>query len=214
MRRLSTTGAAGITLIILLIASVSIAIIATSLIADSNSSEDPQVDVDEVLNDVLTEITTYLQIPDAIGKYYEVNGTQKIEKIAIMIKPLITCTLDISDITIKLENNENIRILSYSNLSDKLYSYSLFQHPIWRNITDNNFGCLIIHDTDDSIFKENTIDDHTDMIYLIIPLPKDFLMSYKDTIKVNIFPSSGTVKTISLEAPLPMKQVVDFMWDI
>lgn len=44
----------------------------------------------EILDDVLDEISTYLQIKDVMGKYYSTGGEQRIEKVVILIKPLLS----------------------------------------------------------------------------------------------------------------------------
>lgn len=213
MSKLYASGSAAIPIILIITTSLS-AIAVSTVFLTKDDSDISQRDIDDVLDDILTEVTNYLQIYDVIGKYQEINGVQKIDKIALMVKPMITGNIDISDLTIKLEGNHDVKILNYNNLSDKIYSFSLFEHPIWRNITNETFGCIVIHDVDDSISKYGRINSYTDMIYLIITLPDDFLMKYRDTIRVTIFPSAGIVKTITLEAPLPIKQIINFTWDI
>ena len=51
------------------------------------------------------------------------------------------------------------------------------------------------------------------MVYLIIPLPDDLQMKYKDTLRISIIPPSGIIKTIYLEVPFSMKHIIDFIWD-
>jgi hypothetical protein len=46
--------------------------------------------MEEILDDVLDEISTYLQIKDVMGKYYSTCGEQRIEKVVILIKPLLS----------------------------------------------------------------------------------------------------------------------------
>ncbi len=211
MSKLYTSGSAVLPIILITATSISAIAISTAFLTKNDSIS--QENIDKVLDETLAEITNYLQISDAIGKYQEINGVQKINKIVLMIKPMVTCDIDLYALTIKLESRYDVKILNYSGLSDKIYSYSLFRHPIWRNISDGTFGCIITHDIDDSISKYGIINSHTDMVYLIIPLPDDLQMKYKDTLRVTIFPSAGTVKTITLEAPLPMKHIIDFIWD-
>jgi len=54
----------------------------------------------------------------------------------------------------------------------------------------------------------DTINKNNDMAYIVIQLPSSFYMQKGDTIVVELFPSSGISKTTLLEAPLPMKSVV------
>jgi len=95
----SSTAIAAMTL---LIGFLLVSIVAASVITNGSGSTTSEQDVEEILNDVLDEISTYIQIKDKIGKYYTTNGIARIEKIAILVKPLITIDIDISQLNIKL----------------------------------------------------------------------------------------------------------------
>jgi archaellin len=199
-------GSIGITTGILLIGLIVIAATATSVINNKNSgiSED---NIEHMLDDVLNEITTYIQIKDKIGKYYTTNGQRQIEKIALLIKPLVSQNIDISDLTIKLCNGEDIKILTYSGNSRYIGSQKLFDHEIWGKITPNNFGLIVLSDRDDSLDSHNVL--NKDMAYIIIQLSEDFAMRKGETMMVTLIPLSGTTITFELEAPLPMSKIVD-----
>lgn len=75
-------------------------------------------------------------------------------------------------------------------------------------MTDIDFGFIVILDKDQSIIDYGTINDNTDMTYIIIKLPNDFTMKKGDTLELTLSPSTGVTKTINLKAPLPIKQIV------
>ena len=165
-------------------------------------------EIEQMLNDALDSITKNVQITDKIGKYYGPPRQQKIQKIAIMIKPMISTEIDLSNLIIKISDGETIRILSYSGHAQKIGSNTLFDHPIWNNLTENDFGLVVTLDKDNSMEDFDTINKNNDMAYIVIQLPSSFYMQKGDTIVAQIFPSSGISKTTILEAPLPMKSVV------
>jgi len=201
-------GSTAITAMILLISFILIAAIAASVITGESESTISEEDVEEILDEVLDEITTYIQIKDKIGKYYNTYGEQRIEKIAILVKPLISTDIDISQLTIKLCDGNNVKILNYSGNARFIGSNPLFEHPIWNNIEDNNFGFIVILDGDNSLVNHDILNE--DMAYIIIKLSEDFSMTKKETMTITLFPSSGIERTITLKAPPPIKPVVSF----
>ena len=192
-----------ILLIVFLLIAISVATIITGQTGETTSE-----DYELLLNDVLEEISTYIQIKDKVGKYNNTDGIQRIEKIAIMIKPLLTNEINISQCSIKLCDGNSIKILNYSGNSELIKSSSLFNHEVWNNISSNNFGFIVIHDNDRSLIDYHTINDNKDMAYIIIKLSEDFSFGKGETLFVTLFPSSGIKKTIILEAPLPINKVV------
>ena len=127
-------GSIGITTGVLLIGLIIITATAASVINNQTGGISEE-NIEHMLDEVLNEITTYIQIKDKIGKYYTTNNQKQIEKIAILIKPLISQNIDISDLTIKLCNGEDIKILTYSKNSEVIGSQKLFDHKIWNKIT-------------------------------------------------------------------------------
>ena len=109
---------------------------------------------------------------------------------------------------IKLCNGEKIKMLFYSGQAEFIHSSSLFEHPIWNTIENETFGFIVTLDKDRSLVDHNTINDNTDMAYIIIKLSEDFAMKKGDRITTTFFPSAGIEKTMTLEAPLPMKRIV------
>ncbi len=204
---MNNQGATGIATAILLISFILIGATAASVIM-GDSGNNPEENYEEILDEALDEISTYIQIKDALGKYNSTTEEQHIQKIAILIKPLFSIDIDASKLVIKLNNGKQIKMLYYNRQAEFISSNSLFEHPIWTTMTDTDFGFIVILDKDQSIIDYGTINDNTDMTYIIIKLSNDFTMKKGDTLELTLFPSTGITKTINLKAPLPIKQIV------
>lgn len=209
---------------ILSISSLLIGVTIASVITRETEIITTENDPAKLASEAVDEISAYIQIRDQKGKYYNINRDQKIEKgdqkiekgdlriekIALLISPLVTHEFDVSCLTIQLCNEKAIRLLRYSGNSERLDSNSLFEHPIWDNLTGNNFGFISIIDSDRSLTACNILNDYSDNGYIVIRLPADMTMEYNDKIVVTLFPATGMEKTTILEAPPPLKQVVTF----
>ena len=200
----------GLTAIILLVSFLLIGITAASVLSESNSGLTENADLDEITNEVIDEISTYIQIRDKIGKFYEIDGVKKIQKIAILISPLVTQDINVSQLTIQLNNGESVHMLTYSLYSESLDQSSIFEHNIWNYITGENFGFISICDLDDSLVNYDLINDYSDNAYVVFRLPSDMALAKHDKIIITLFPSTGITRTLELEAPLPIKSVVTF----
>lgn len=209
---MNNKGNIGISSVIILIALMLVAITALSVLSQDSTTttETTEEEIEQMLNEALDSATKYIQITDQVGKYYGEPRQQRIQKIAIMIKPMFSNDIDISEFTIKISNGESVRILFYSNNAESIGQNRLFDHPIWDKTPDGTFSFIVTHDRDNSLVEYDTLDDNTDMAYIIIKLPVDYYMKKGDTLIVQLFPSSGITKTTLLEAPLPMKSVVSF----
>jgi archaellin len=204
-KRGSTTAIAAM---ILLISFLLVSVIAASVITTGSENTTSDEEMEEILNDVLDEITTYIQIKDKIGKYYTTDGTTKIEKIAILVKPLISTNIDVTQLNIKLCDGNTIKILSYSEKAVFIESKPLFEHPIWDEIDKDNFGFITLLDEDRSLIDHNIL--NKDMTYIVIKIPDEFSLTKKETITITLFPESGIQITMELKAPPPIKPVVSF----
>ncbi len=200
----------GITLLILLICIILIAVTVASVLTDSTTETTSEEELDQMTQEVIDEISTYIQIKDRKGKYYEVNHEYKLQKIALWISPLVSQEIDLSKLTILLDNGENINILQNSLKISKINSEALFEQNIWKEMNGTNFGLITIIDNDNSIINYNTLNENTDNAYLIFRLPKNIEMEKHDKIKVTLFPNTGIKRAIILKAPLPIKPVVTF----
>lgn len=202
-----------ITGVILITSIILIGATAASLLGtqSEDTSEEDLIDLyNQVVDETIDEITTYLQITDKLGKYYGDPHQQIIEKIAIMVKPLISTDIDISGLTIKLCDGNTVKILNFGENAEFIGSQSLFGHSLWDTLPEGTFGVIVTHDEDKSLVNYNAINKNTDMAYIVIKLSEEFALKKGDVLVVTLFPESGIQKTIKLEAPLPMRSIISF----
>ncbi|UCF12609.1 MAG: hypothetical protein JSW06_11355 [Thermoplasmatales archaeon] len=204
---MNNEGATGITTVILLVSFLLIGATTASVLT-GNSNNISEQDLEEMVDNIVDEISTYIQIKDVMGKFYFTGGEPQIQKIAVLIKPLFSIDMNVSEIMIKLCNGEQIKMLYYGGQAEFFHSNSLFEHPIWDNNRDNNFNFIVTLDKDRSLVNYNTINENTDMAYITIKLSEDFTMTKGDTMTITYFLSKGATRTITVEAPLPTKQIV------
>jgi hypothetical protein len=110
--------------------------------------------------------------------------------------------------TIELCDGENYQILFFNGTAGSIRTHSLFEHPVWDSITNETFGLLSTIDDDNSIINSHLINKNTDMMFILLKLPNDTAMKQYDLLEVTIRPSPGIGRTVTLEAPLPIKNVV------
>jgi archaellin len=207
MGKLFTTG---LTSSILIISLFLIGITLADVISSETTGNISEQQLEQMTEETIEELSSYLLIKDQIGKFKEINGEQRIEKIALWITPLVTQTIDVSTLSIKINNGERVLFLKYNNNSANLEQYSLFENVIWNNLNGTNFGFISIIDMDDSLVNYNTLNDCSDNAYIVFSLPESISFKKHDKIVVTLFPSTGITRTIELKAPLPIKSVVTF----
>lgn len=207
MGRLFITGLIGS---ILLISLILIGITIGSAITGGTLGSTTEQDYQHMVDEVIDGISTYIQIKDQKGKYYNIDGVKKIEKIALWVSPLFSQDIDVSQLMIQLCDGEKVAVLTYNGNAEYFESYSLFEHPIWDSLTDANFGFLSIVDLDGSLVSYDTINENSDNAYVLIRLPEDMMLTKGESLTVTLFPSTGIVRTTILEAPPPIKSVVTF----
>ena len=125
-----------LTIAILSLSSILIGATVTSVINSETESITADYNLEQLTSDAIEEISTYMQIRDKKGKFSSINGQQKIEKIAILISPLVSQKIDLSRLTIQLSNDRIVKILSYSGNLEQMDSSSLFEHSIWNKLKD------------------------------------------------------------------------------
>lgn len=207
-------GSTGIAVILILLSSAAFGTAIVSVTSnglDNNPSEDDLAQLaTQITDETADKITTYIQTTNILGKYYGEPHHQKIEKIVIMIKSMVSKDISLSELSLELNNGNSVIMLCYAGDAEFIGSNDVFEHPIWNNLDENSFGFIVTHDKDSSLVDYDTINDNTDMAYLIIKLPEYMAMSKGDTMTITLTPSNGITRTIDLEAPLPMKSIVSF----
>jgi archaellin len=196
----------GILLIFLiLIGAVSASVILSGTTSDSNSG----IDLTQMTNEAVDEISTYLQIKDIVGRYQFLQGEQKIAQIALMIKPLTSLNIDLTRMIIEISSDDHLHVLYFNGNSSTIGSYSLFNHPLWSTLDGNNYTLIPLIDDDNSMSTSHIINKYTDTAFLLIRLPDECTMNYGDTLQVTLLPSPGIERTVLLEAPLPTSAIVN-----
>jgi len=201
-------GIAGIALAIILAGIIITAGVAASVIL-GGSDNGTEEDYEQILNEALDEISTYIQIKDMVGKFYSIDGEKRIQRIALLIKPLFSIDIDVSELTIKLNNGKQISMLYYDGNANFINVNPLFEHPVWNEQNENNFGFIVILDKDESLVNHSIINENTDMAYITIKLPEDFELKKGDSMQITLFPSTGITRTIEIKAPAPVTSIVN-----
>ena len=199
-----------ILLVTFILLGVVVASVITGITSETTGATEEH-NYEQMVEETIDEITTYIQIRDQKGKYYEVDGQMEIQKIALLISPLVSQDIDVTGLTIMLDNGENVKVLYYSGSSSNLNSDKLFEHTIWDSLDSNDVSFITIIDDDSSLVNFNTINDYRDNAYLIFKLLPDMQLCKKDKMVITLFPSSGIDRTIFLEAPPALTSVVDFV---
>jgi archaellin len=200
----------GITTMILIIVILLITITVASTMTQETTGSTAEQDFDQMVDETIDEITSYIQIRDQKGKFSNFNREKKIEKIALLISPLVSQDIDLTSLMIQLNNGEKIRMLNYIGFSSNLESISLFEQSIWDSLTGYNFGFITICDLDNSIVEYDLINDYSDNAYIVFKLPADMTLAKHDTIIVTFFPFTGITRATMLKAPIPIKSVITF----
>ncbi len=194
---------AGILLLVfILIGAVSASVIITDTPITSEE------DLTNITNEIMDELCSYLQIKQIVGKYQTIQGQQRINKIAILVKPLVSQTIDLTHMTLELCDGNNYRILFFNGTVGSIRSQSLFEHPAWDNLTNETYGLLSTIDDDNSIISGHLMNEYTDMAFIVFILPNNTAMTQDTQLVLTIRPSPGIGRTVTLEAPLPIKNVV------
>ena len=200
----------GITTIILLISLLLSGLIVASFITDESSQTYDEEDYIQMVDEIIDKTSTYIQILEQKGKYNEINGERKIDEIILYISPLISQNIDVSQLTIQLNDGEAIRFLKYFGDVQNLDTYSIFGHPIWESLNGNNFGFISVIDLDASLVDCNLLNDYSDHAYIVFRLPDDIAIAKNEQLIVTLFPSTGITRTTILKAPFSIKPIVDF----
>lgn len=199
-------GSAGISSIILIIGILLIAATVGSVITETPQDLSGE-DINEIVNDVVNEITSYIQIKNILGKYYHYENSYTLQKIMLLITPLFHVDYDLSELKIQLQTKDAIIDLNY-NQNALIPSGNLFSDSYWEYDKDNVYGCLVTLDKDESVSQFHTLNDPTDMVYLTINLPKNMYLLKGDKITISLIAGTGAMRSVFIEAPLPMSMIV------
>lgn len=197
------TGSA-IPFLIIIIFILLINLTATSMITSNVSTSDKQVD--EYLENVLDEITSYVKIKNVYGQYAQ-QKPYHISKIGILISPLFHDSINLSEWIIQLQTTETLSIYTFNNAAMKQEDHTIFTHPLWEKLSMSSFGIIGIIDKDDSLIHHYSLSDPSDLIFLVFNT-SNASISKGDHVSIVLTSGTSMKKTITFIAPLPTQNIV------
>ena len=198
---------AALPLVLLLIAIMFIALTATSMITTETTSS--QEDLEQYVDDAINELTSYLKIQQVYGTYTQ-NPPYHLTKIAILATPLFHQEINLSTWIIQLQTKTNLQLYTYNHTVSPLDSSSVFSHSQWNQLTKPYFGIISIQDSDQSLSKFHCFNEPNDMAFFTLSV-EDLSITKGQQITLFLSPGTGIEKTITFQAPLPTKTVVN-LW--
>jgi archaellin len=207
MGRLRTSGLTSVILVLLLMVGL---LTAASVVNEGTESTTTEEDYEQMVQEIIDDISTMIDVKDQKCRFYETDGCLKIERIALLISPKVSQEIDFNQLTIQLDNGEFVQFLTYGNNSQSLDGSTLFEHIIWEQINESNFGFISVTDLDNSLVDFDCFNENSDNAYLIFKLSEPMKMKKHQKITVTLFPSTGLVTKLYLQAPLPTTLVKTF----
>jgi len=201
-------GSNGITGMIILIAIMLITVTVAGVVTDETTSTTTEEDYEQMLEDAVNEISRYILVKEILGKFSNINGERQIEKIFLWITPLFEQYIDLSQLTIELNNRESVMMLTYSGISNPMESGDVFEQSIWDSLNGTNFGLISIIDLDDSIVNNAALDKAGDHVGVVLKLPNGMTMSKYDEMVLKLVLPVGVVRTLYLKVPFSTKSIV------
>lgn len=198
---------AALPLVLLLIAIIFIALTATSMITTETTSSEE--DLEQYVDDVINEITSYLKIQEVYATYSE-QSPYHLTKLAILATPLFHQEINLSTWIIQVQTNNALTIYTYNQTSSSLEEASVFTHDQWNILGLHHFGILSIQDKDNSLTRSHSFSEPNDLAFFTLSLDDLFIIK-GDIVTVYLSPGTGVEKTIQFQAPLPTKHIVN-LW--
>jgi archaellin len=202
-------GSSAIYAIMILSSVIVVGAVAANII-DGTSGTSVDQDLAQMTADTIDKYSTYIDIDFKVGKFYKIDGSQKITRIALQMTSLFSTEIDLNQMGVQLLSKDTLQILNYTGIVKKYSSGSLFDDLIWNNITENSYGFLVINDMDDSMIDFDLINENSDRAYLIFKLSDKMALKKYDNLYVSILPGNGITRLIRLKAPMPIKPLVVF----
>ncbi len=200
-------GTLGISAILLLISILIFGATATSVLLKQTDNF-KQKDLEQMIETISTKYTTYVHIEEILGQYSQTSTNRRIQKIAILIEPLFTTTIDLSQIAIKINTGTTVQILYHTGTTQPIQNSCLFSHPLWNTLSDHSFSSIVIHDADNSLTDYNILNDHTDLAYILIKIPDELYLTNGDHLSITFLLPTGIIRTITFDIPFSTQQII------
>jgi archaellin len=202
-------GSSAIYAIMILFSVIVVSAVAADII-DGTTGASVDQDLAQMTAETIDKYSTYLDVDFKIGKFIKIDGTPKINMIALQITSLFTTEIDLNQLTVQLLSRETLEILDFDGVVKEYDGGPLFENQIWDNITENNFGFLVINDMDKSMVNFNLINENSDRSYLVFKLSENMALKKYDSLYVSLLPGNGITRSVRLKAPMPIKSLVVF----
>ena len=165
-------------------------------------------DINALLNNTITELTTLLQIKNSYGAFNSTTQPAKIEKMAFYIKPFHNTPFNLSTLTLALHTQHDLYFFEPTQIvADS--ANTLFTNYIWSKTPPGYYSFMSLNDRDSSLKNHYLINSHTDTFYLLLTMPEELHLEKGNQFSILLLPSQGLQHRIDLEIPLPINQVVE-----
>ncbi len=200
------------TMLIIAIIAATIIVSSATLYEDTQTTEEiTEEDLQEMIETVYDDVSSYMNIDDIIGKFHRVQQDRLIKQIAIQIHPQFSTNIKLSELMIELSNGNQIIFLYPNGYCADISNETLFNHGLWGDLGNSSFGILSIFDEDNSMKQSHLINQHSDRLFIIFNVPPSLKLQRGDTIKINLYPSTGVKKELDIKIPFSVDPVLS-LW--
>jgi len=155
----------------------------------------------KLVNDVTTDMTTSFNVDQVIGKYNMSLTPPGIDHIAIHLRPLTACAIDLTKLKIELITPTDLVFLPYQDTGKADPTGALFSNTLWKTLKTGSFTMLITNDDDSSVDTSHTLNKNTDAGFILITLPKTSTLTYPNSYQIGLIPTPGQTEWITLDVP-------------
>ena len=195
----SESAAVGIGTMIIFIAMILVAGIAASVLLETMN--DLQGQAVKTGRETIGDISTGLKINQVSG--FQSNG--RITQLAILLSPIAgSADVDISMVTLSISDSNKKIFFSYNQscFSDSMID-GLFRSVNATLLNADEFGLLVVRDSDGSCLVDSPIIDSTDIVALVVNTTKAFSgISPRVDITGSVEPESGISGKIRFFTPV------------
>ncbi len=202
-------GAIGIGAMIVFIAMVLVAGIAASVLIQTSTNLETKAM--RAGQETISEVSSGLAVFDIVGK---VDGTDDINLLSVTIRPRAGAPdIDMNTTTVILSDGSQKVVLRYDGWTDVTHyranvsgdNGSVFDTGVWGDLDNEEFGLLVLEDTDGSCTQNNPIINKGDKVAIMIRCDSgacfgDQIAERKDVFG-RVIPEIGSPGVISFTTP-------------
>ena len=170
-------------------------------------STETSEEFEDVADEVLNEISTYFMVKNVVGRFDCTDSNAELQRMVILTKPLIPTTVNLSEMYVQISDGNALISLSYNGSYSKAHG-DIFGNRIWNEIDENEFGIMILTDSDNSIDAGYL---NKDLVYLAIKIPLSLSVHPNDRIIVSLIPTQGYVENIEIITPFILTSSIVYL---